>query len=198
MLVFIDSEGDPVQEFSAILVDVTKKKIVDVFHHFVCYPVNKHSQIIIDRDDFARRHIHGLNLNFLSIHGLKTEGDLVSSFKTWLSCHSPIDAIYAHAPHKEKQLLSLTVPILDVGLKVWAERDVLNSHRVALAWKLNCLDVNDVSCCKDAHSSFKNWKPKNVKVLSLGDLAKMKFSYHCSLYDCVECFLYFMYEKDNL
>ena len=193
MLVFLDSEGEPVQEFSAILVDEDKKKIVDVFHHHVRYPVNGDSQFIIDNDSFSRQHVHGLNLDFLSTHGLESECDLIELFHKWLSNHYPIDGILAHAPHKERQLLSLPI-IIDVGLKSWAERDFLSSHALALARKMNCTSVKGVSC-KDAHSSFIGWKPKNVHAPTSGDIVKMNFSHHCSLYDCFECFLHYVYEK---
>lgn len=185
MLVFLDCEGEPTQELTALLVDESSKKIVDVFHRFVRYPFD------IDFDSFSRDHVHGLDLKFLSIHGLKSEHDLIKEFHKWLSNHVGIDVFYAHSPFKEKQLLSLD--IRDVCLKMWSERDFLQSHSVALAWKMNALPVNNVTCT-DAHASFKRFRPKNVQKLSKGDIVKMKFSHHCSLYDCVECFLYLLFE----
>lgn len=190
MLIFLDCEGDPIQEFSAILVDGATMKIKNVFHQYVCYP--KSGDSIIDNDSFSRRHIHGLNLDFLSQHGLQSEHELTTLFHQWLSKQGHIDAIYAHAPHKERNLLSLN--IVDVCLKPWSERDFSLSHSVALTWKMNSIAINGVSCA-DAHASFSAWRPKNVKAPSQGDVVKMQFFHHCSLYDSLECYLYFVHEK---
>ena len=37
-MLFIDSEGEPVQEFSAIYVHNETYEILDVFHRYVVYP----------------------------------------------------------------------------------------------------------------------------------------------------------------
>ena len=102
MNIIIDCEGDPVQEFSALYVNFSNGVIADVFHRHVKYPFP------CDRDYFSRRHVHGLDRNFLQIQGLRDEPELVSVFHEWLTTH-PYDNIYAHAPHKEAKLLSLSV-----------------------------------------------------------------------------------------
>ena len=73
LLIYIDCEGTPVQEFSAIYVNKATSEIVDVFHRLVKYPFP------YDYDYFARKHVHGLDINFLSRYGMDSEEALVSS-----------------------------------------------------------------------------------------------------------------------
>lgn len=179
MLIFIDSEGDPLQEFSAIYVNELSGEVVDVFHHHIIYPFAE------DRDIFSRQHVHGLDRDFLSLHGLCDEHELLYRFKEWLKLR-PFDAIYAHAPAKEIKLLSL--PVRDVCLKAWKERCHCKSHQLALSMKLSHTPVCGVTCY--AHKNV-CWKPKLRRACNATDWAKMQFFYHCSLYDCVECFLFY-------
>ena len=180
MLIFTDSEGDPVQEFSAIYVNELSGEIVDVFHHHVIYPFAR------DKDLFSRHHVHGLNRDFLFLHGLRNEDELVKLFKEWLKFH-PFDDIYAHAPAKEMKLLSF--PVRDVCLKPWKERYYCKSHKVALSMKLSHTPICGVTCY--AHENV-YWKSEKCRhVCNATDFAKMQFFYHCSLYDCIECFLFY-------
>jgi len=183
MIVFVDCEGEPLQEFTALYVDVQKRLILDVFHHHVCYPFTH------DKDSFSRRHIHGLNRDFLSRHGLSDESALLLLFREWLS-KRPYSCIYAHGPEREKRFLSL--PIQDVCLKPWKERIHCYSHQVALSLKLNFVPICGVTC--HAHDEV-TWKVNCKNVPSETDFAKKQFFHHCSLYDCVECFLYFLQEE---
>lgn len=179
MPIFIDCEGEPVQEFSAIYVNECGDQILDVFHQHVKYP------FACDYDFFSRRHIHGLKLVFLERYGLCNETSLLTLFHKWLENH-PNEAIYGHSPGKEEKLLSL--PIFDVSLKPWKDRINCHSHQLALSMKLNSVPVCNVSCA--AHKRVR-WKVKNVLVTSATDVAKFDFFHHCSLYDCVECYLSF-------
>ena len=178
MLVFVDCEGEPVQEFSAIYASESGV-ILDVFHQHVKYP------FVCDYDFFSRRYIHGLKRDFLSRNGLCSENSLVRLFHKWLEIH-PFKAIYAHAPAKECKLLSL--PINDVFLKPWKDRIHCQSHQIALSLKLNSVPICDATCA--AHKTV-CWKAKNICKPTVTDLAKMDFFHHCSLYDCVECYLAF-------
>ena len=62
-IIFVDMEGTPVQELSAIEVDTTqrKKRVLDVFHAYGNYSAGDH---------FARDHIHGLSEKFLLNHSI--------------------------------------------------------------------------------------------------------------------------------
>ena len=179
MIIVIDCKGEPVQEFSALYVNEKTGELVDVFHRYVQYPFYP------DVDSFSRQHVHGLDYDFLSRHGLNSENELLTLFYHWLRDH-PFEQIYAHAPAKEKKLLSLSIK--DVCLKPWKDRIFYKSHQKALSMKLKHVPICNVTC--HAHSSFKGWKSKDCHALSATDAAKMTFSYHCSLYDCVECALF--------
>ena len=178
MMLFVDSEGEPIQEFSAIYVHPQTMEIVDVFHHYVIYPYSN------DGDRWARRHVHGLTLSYLSDHGLFDEKELKRKFHHWLSSH-PYEAIYGHAPRKEEVFLH--VPITDICLQPWKSRRSVLSHRLALSLKKNDIPICGVQC-SSAHSSYISWRPKNRHSLTSADCAKFEFGHHCSLYDCAEMY----------
>lgn len=182
-MIFIDCEGDPIQEFSAIYVNEKTHDICDVFHYYVKYP----SSMTFDGDKFARFHIHGLNLDYLSSHGLESEDELRVLFIKWLKKWPSSSCIYAHAPFKEKTFLNISVQ--DVSLPSWKERCDLQSHQTALFMKVNHVPILNVVC--KAHTSFKGWKAKRPYCMNATDVAKCNFLFHCSLYDCIECFLFY-------
>lgn len=183
MLVFVDCEGSPVQEFSAIYADELSGEIVDVFHQYVKYS----SKETYDIDKFSRHHLHGLNLEFLTLHGLRNEETLVTMFHEWLQQH-PHNGIFAHAPKKEEKLLSLKIN--DICLKPWKERGTCYSHVKAVSMKKQKIPICNVTC--EAHGSFMSWKPKKPYCMSISDIVKMDFLHHCSLYDCIECFFFYL------
>jgi len=178
-MIFVDCEGDPVQEFSAIYVHRESGEIIDTFHRYVNYSSE------IDHDKFARRHVHGLCRNYLQQYGLRDESELKLLFEQWLKSH-PFSVIFANAPQREQSFLSLN--ICDVRLKPWKERVNCVSHKVALYMKKNEIPVCETTC--HAHKCFIGWRPKKCNVLSETDAAKIPFSFHCSLYDCIESFLF--------
>ena len=180
MLIIVDCEGDPIQEFSALYVNKCSETIVDVFHRHVKYP------FIRDADWFARRYVHGLDREYLNRYGLHNEAEVVLSFSQWLTYH-PYDAMYANAPNKERRLLSKR-DIIDVGLPPWKKRVDCISHQRALLMKLNHEPVCGVVC--RAHCESVCWKPKHVNKVNDTDAAKSAFSHHCSLYDCIECYFF--------
>ena len=184
MIIIIDSEGTPTQEFSAIYMNADTGEIVDVFHCYVRYPFSR------DKDSFSRHHIHGLDRAHLLSHGLHSEEELLTVFQQWLKTH-PFDDIFAHAPAKEMKLLSL--PVNDIALKPWKERSFCASHQKALDMKLKCIPVCGVRCF--AHTKFVGWKSKRA-ILNDTDVAKLNFFHHCSLYDCVECAFFLMENKN--
>lgn len=181
-MIFLDSEGEPIQEFSALYVSEKTGEICDVFHYLVQYP----SHFGHDGDRFSRRHVHGLGIDYLHRHGLKDEEELLSLLKQWLKKY-PSASLFAHAPSKEINFLNM--PIEDVSLLPWKERTVLPSHQTALSFKKMNIPICDTVC--NAHVSFHGWRPKRSYCLSPTDIAKCNFSHHCSLYDAFECFLFF-------
>ena len=183
-MIIIDCEGNPVQELSALYINDATCKIEDVFHHHVHYP------FIIDYDVYARRHIHGLDISLLRQPHLPSLGEVLDLFNAWLQKY-PSDKLYGHAPVKEKDLISLF--IYDACLKPWAERVHCRSHQMALNMKLNCKPVRGVTC--SVHSQFIEWRVKNELSPSATDIAKKDFGHHCSLYDCMEVFLFLLFKE---
>ena len=179
MYVFVDSEGSPIQELSALCVHEKTGEVVDIFHKHIRYP------FATDHDIWARCHVHGLNVNYLSAYGLCEEKTVLSMFYTWLNSLS-VSCIFGHAPCKEAEFLDIS--ITDVNLPPWAKRCILPSHETAVFMKNNNVPVCGVSC--NAHSSFVGWKSKR-RILNNTDIAKESHGFHCSLYDCLEIYLYF-------
>lgn len=182
MLLFIDCEGEPIQEFSALYVDSATYSIVDVFHHHIRFP-RQHG---FDTDWWARRHIHGLNRDYLARYGLRDERALLSTFQSWLTTH-PYSIIFANAPYKESTFLQLSVS--DVCLPPWKERADLRCHTVALSAKKCATPILGVTC--DAHSSFRAFLPRRPYAPSSTELLKCEYAFHCSLYDSLECYLFY-------
>ena len=183
-MIFIDSEGSPIQEFSALYVDPTSQEIKDVYHRYIAFPSDDGGG---DSDWWARRHVHGLNRAYLTLNGLADEQALLCDFNKWLQSH-PYDKLLAHAPDKERAALHL--PVQDVCLPSWQERGHLLSHRIALSMKRKCISICGVSCSLDAHSSYVEWRPRRRFTLAPSDVHKRHFGHHCSLFDCIECYLF--------
>lgn len=176
MLIIVDSEGDPIQEWSALAVDEEHDVICDVFHAHVSYPY------AIDYDWFARRHVHGLRLDFLSKYGFSNVNILLENFLDWLQPYNAC-TIYANAPSKESSFLSRH--ITDAGLLPWKDRSSTLSHNIAMEMKFCKVAIADTVCF--AHNEFVSFKSKR-RFLNETDIAKMVFRHHCSLYDCVEIY----------
>ena len=176
MFVVVDCEGEPIQEWSALLIN-DEGKICNTFHQYVRFPSS------YDSDFYARKHVHGLNLDFLEQHGAANLNELKCNFLKWLSPYMLYD-IYANAPAKESQFLSL--PMKDAKLLQWSQRISTTSHQTALNMKHCKVPVYDIICL--AHNPV-TYKPSRV-ILNETDKAKLTFGHHCSLYDCVEVYLW--------
>ena len=91
----MDCEGEPVQELSAIAMDSCSYQIVSVYHqHAKCDP---------NADSWARKHIHGLNQQYLQDYGFSNECALLIDFKRWLAAFNVVST-FCNDPTKEKKL----------------------------------------------------------------------------------------------
>ena len=173
-MIFIDMEGSPVQELSAIQMNAWTKQIVDVYHaHAFSHQT----------DLWARLHIHGLNLHFLKSHGFRDEETLIQDFKRWLVGKNVVN-LYANNPVKESEVLNM--PITDIGLPPWADRIYQPYHQMALTYKREYVPILDKRCCFEAHAAFTHY---NMKRLNETEIAKRGHGFHCSLYDAYELYL---------
>ena len=73
-IIFIDSEGEPIQELSALEMNFKSKEIVDVFHGHA---------FTTELDSFSRRHVHGLNPVLLKKTGYENTYKLLKAFHSW-------------------------------------------------------------------------------------------------------------------
>ena len=187
-VIFLDSEGEPTQELSAIAMSVANHHILDIYHAYAQrnYP-----------DDYARRHVHGLNSAFLKSNGFANEAALVENFKKWLRGRDII-CMYANNPDKERKFLDIQ-SICDMNYPCWIDRVPLLSHKTALQFKrltvpvtaINCF----VSCPRAAHKDFAFYPTPRQ---SPTELVKKDFGYHCALYDTYALYLHFLIDMKEI
>ena len=179
MKVFMDTEGTPTQELSALLVN-DQWEIVSVYHAYAaCKPMD---------DIFCRRHLHGLDLRVLFTLGFPNEHVLIVDFLRWLSLY-PVDMILANDPTKERQLFP-HLHVEDVGLPLWVLRVGLPAYRVALEAKHKQLPILGAMCGAWAHSAFITPVYSKRPIPSDTDIIKYNHGFHCSLYDSLMIYLY--------
>ena len=109
-IIFIDSEGDTIQELAAIEVDRMTLEIKDSYHAFARGEID---------DSFSRYYIHGLNIRFLNENGFPCEAELIKDFQKWLDS-KPHVALFANNPHRENKIL--TDKVNDLTLVSWSKR----------------------------------------------------------------------------
>ena len=166
-----------VLELSAIALHCETRQIVDVFH---AYAQPKGRQ-----DWWPRTHVHGLNDNFLRMHGYPCDTDLVEAFKSWLSFKTVIN-MFANDPTYERKVLNLD-NIQNLSLPIWIEREGQAFHELKIWYKQNNLPIFNVSCCPEAHRDYIPRMPE-----SESQKARERHGYHCALYDAFELMLYYM------
>ena len=180
----MDCEGEPVQELSAIAMNNESYQIVSVYH--------KHADCDSECDEWSRRNIHGLNLKYLRENGFSNESELLANFRQWLS-RFQILCMYANNPAKERKLFPKLI-IHDLLLPPWEERMKMPSHIIANRFKQLNVPILNVSCNGYVHNQYvrplylcwETMKPKTIHGV------------HCSLYDCLELYFYFLMQTQNL
>ena len=199
MTVYLDTEGEPVQELAAICVkpgdnaDDDSWTVYSTFHDYAAFSSTT------DVDWFSRRNIHGLSFTFLKQYGHPSEKDLCAQFCRWIDS-LPSECSYkffANNPTKERHLLPW-LSIADLPLPPWKDRVRLSSHQEAVTAKQQSLSICGHQCSESAHSSFRRPQclslshPSSSTALST-KLAKRSHGYHCALYDSLELYLFHKY-----
>ena len=178
-IIFIDAEGESIQELSAIQISAMTRQILDVYHAHAA-PDNS--------DDWSRHHIHGLNINFLKLTGFPSEDELIKNFRQWLAGKN-ILTMYGNDPRKERTALNLTIHHMD--RPVWTDRVQTSCYQTALAFKKNFVPILNKRCCHTAHSYYWCYP---IQRNSQTEFAKSAHGFHCSLYDCFELYLDYVTE----
>ena len=178
-ILFVDLEGEPAQELSAIAMNAESRQVIDTYHAYAY----THKP-----DEWSRCHVHGLNPNFLKENGFSDESALVKDFKCWLR-GKDILVTYANNPIKEIKLLNL--PIKDMALPQWSERAAHFGYQTALAFKKKHVPVFNKICPQGAHSNFSSYP---VYRNTYTEHVKKDFGHHCSLYDAFSLYLFYVLE----
>ena len=165
------------QELSAIEMDFYTREIIDVFHEYA------HTE---ETDEFSRGHIHGLSKDFLLRQGYDETHKLVKAFQDWLHEKKHF-LLYGNNPQQEIHDLHLTIS--DIGIDSWLVREHKPYHIISYTFKKHFIPILSKYCCAEAHSAF---RASFVRVNNATDLAKEKHSFHCSLYDCYELYLFYV------
>lgn len=181
LVVILDSEGEETQELAAICVDLSHLRIKDVYLKWAQPPSLPDD---CDTDWWARKHVHGLNRNFLKANGFANEKALVDDFQSWLQQYEILEFL-GHAPAKEEILLNRG--ITDVRLPNWSQRPASTWFSLSRAMKtLEIGPKSNIYCSRFHHSEYRGW----CKDKTDGDRARNRFGYHCALYDCVGIVLF--------
>lgn len=181
-LLFVDCEGDPVQELSAIEVRASDFAIIDVFH--------AHADVSsVAVDAWSRKNVHGLSLDFLNQHAFPSQHELCAAFHVWYS-KKQTAVNFANNPVKETKFLN--IKLTDVQLPIWVERINCPAHRIALAFKRHETPVGNSVCYNHIHNCYSP-SACNEEV-DARMLAKREWGHHCSLYDAFEAYLHFSHD----
>ncbi len=181
-IIFVDTEGSPFQELSAIEMDNETRGILDTYHNFA--RVSDPSV-----DCYSRQRIHGLQPSFLTEYGFPSESLLIDDFKRWLGTKS-ICKIYANEAARESAALK-PYDVHNLKLPNWIERVKESYHQVAHRFKdLNIPIHSNTSCFEKAHTffiPFKSYQCRNET-----QIVKAEHGHHCSLYDAYELYLFYV------
>ena len=178
-MAFVDSEGEPWQELSCILLSPTEKRIVAVYHKFaVCPPYV---------DEWARLHVHGLDPIYLLEHGFPNEALLIDDFEQWLA---PYDVICMYANNPQHEDMKLKRRVLDIALPKWVDRFHLISHQIPLMYKLYSVPFQGIVCDHHIHREYRHEFIRRCRT----PIKKVKalHGYHCSLADVHELCLFYL------
>lgn len=175
----MDCEGEPVQELSAIAMNNWTYEIVSVYHqHANCNP---------QEDEWSRKHVHGLNQQYLQDFGFCDENSLLSDFKKWLATFN-VACIFCNNPGKERKLFPNLI-INDILLPPWINRVNQHYHEVTKRFKELSIPILNVRCSKYIHNQ--------CKFPPFLDTPKVAFGHHCSLYDCYELYLFYVFQPNE-
>lgn len=173
----MDTESVPMKECSGIEVDAKTYKILDVYHKYADSE---------ELQPYARKHVHGLNKEFLQSNGFPTEAELIADFKAWLDS-KPYRVLYANDPTTEIKLFE-TLEIENLCLPPWRIRYKGSYHIVAHRFKTLYVPILNTACCYEAHRDFRCYP----KATSDTQIVKNLHGHHCSLYDAYELYLFFL------
>lgn len=186
VVLFLDLEGPPTwpNEIGAII--VRRGQIVDAFLGWC--PPQIDSKSMRQFED-SRRYCHGLRLNWLKSEGESAEG-LRTRFCSWLDTWKPVK-VAANGTSDIANFLSnlgLKLPLVDITLPQWKDRQYIEEHHEAIAAKWNGTRMSNGLCCpyQLAHHANISVSSKNVETRN----AKLKHGSHCALYDAYEVVLY--------
>ena len=176
-IIFVDMEGAKVEELAAIQMSAETRQIMSVYHNFAKPECS---------DEWARRHCHGLDKNYLMTHApFRDEHALIEDFRHWLRGKNVL-AILANDPKKERNSMHWRYTIRDMDMPRWEVRDKKASHDMALSFKKSWVPVLNHRCHPKVHGSFR-YVPC-YRQFSKTEQAKRRWGVHCALYDCLECY----------
>ena len=179
--IFVQTSGRPILEASAIA--CTKEfEVVAVYHEYAAYGE-------ISSESWMMKHVHGLDPDYLQINGFPRSLDLKLHFISWLSTF-PDAELFSNSCYTHKivnRAVSLT------NYKGWLERQLLSCHHEAFMLKETNAYINGLRCTTAAHCQYSSW-PFHENTI---DDYIRKFGYRCTLYECVEQFLYKKNQLDN-
>lgn len=170
-------EGKPVQEIAALEVNRHSLAIMDVFHGFAYTE---------EDDSVGRKHIHGLNENYLKQFGESCKEKLISNFCSWVY-RKPFTCVFMNEAKSKSQLFGFYV--YEFRLVPWSKRQNQPSYQLAKRYKEQCIPICNRFCPQSAHSSFVTAaSTPNVTEF----IVKNDYGYCCALYAAMELYFEFV------
>ena len=176
----MDSEGIPMQEFCAIIVDIDTFDILKVYHKFA----------YASGDNWSRRNIHGLNTDYLYNFGFSNANLLVNDFRKCISDYRVVK-VFENCPNSVSY--DIFHYIEDLRLPEWTTRVNQRYHILANRLKDSNCQIYNVKCNSNIHSSYRPYKTLR-SCRNESERVKLQHGFHCALFDAYELYLYFKHD----
>ena len=186
VILFLDLEGPAARPNEIGGIIARRGQIVDAFLGWC--PPQIDSKSFHEFED-GRRFCHGLKLEWLKSEGESVE-NLRTRFYCWVCNWKPVKMVANGIGDICEFLHSyqLNLPIIDIALPQWKDRQYLEEHLEACEAKRRSIPMPNGLCCPydSAHYRYIAVSSKNPETRS----AKQKHGSHCALYDAYEVALY--------
>ena len=175
------------QELSAIAMRESDQTVVSVYHRFAYCPPHK--------DEWSRRHVHGLDPSILIHIGFVNETYLISDFKRWLSGFHIVKIL---GNDSEREAATLQLHIDNLYLPCWVDRVRQDYHMHCDQKKFRDEMIFDMAICfGERHHLYRPPSHCNTRNKATY-IAKLSSRWHCSLYDVYELYLYYCQQHGSM
>lgn len=184
----MDIEGPSDDPLELSILAIQNRQIIETFHQ---YALPKHTARMVREAQYC----HCISLEALREQTKQTSTELLDQAKAFANKYSPTivlsnDNTYASDIASIIHTWKIDLLYENVYLGDWRFRTHFLSHRIAIKCKQESIMIGNIVCDSNKiHST-----PYKAKIKeghhNETQLAKLAHGAHCSLYDCVEVYLY--------